>query len=111
MIIEPSKIHIFWIKTAKVSRNPINNSRFQTSVCTTDINGDINDTCKYIYIDMQLKVSTQLINSSQSDWAISQGKAKNTTSLKPPPRHMYVYIYISYLYIGITTPRFNLQEI
>ena len=62
---------------------------------------------------MQLLVSTQLINSSQSNWAISQGKVKNATSLKPPPRHMYVYIYmyISYLYIGITTPRFNLQEI
>ena len=47
MIIKPSKVYIFWIKTAKVSHNPINNSRFQTSVCTKDINGDINDT--YIY--------------------------------------------------------------
>lgn len=40
---------------------------------------------------MQLLVSTQLINSSQSNWAISQGNVKNATSLKPPPRHMYVY--------------------
>ena len=49
MTLQPSKIHIFWIKTAKVSHNPINNSRFQTSVCTIDIKGDINDTYINIY--------------------------------------------------------------
>ena len=51
---------------------------------------------------MQLLVSTKLINSSQSNWAISQGKVKNATSLKPPPRHMYVCMYVHiciYIYI------------